>query len=103
MAAGARVTDHVSVGTVSLPHGYAEANVNVLIRCDIIDELSGMPRLAGTIVEVTPFEFTPTEVTQADHTGAITPLQQSVSESAWGVGKMTEGKCNPRESFRPTA
>lgn len=49
----ARVTDAITSGCVSLPHGYAETNVNRLISSADLDSLSGMPRLSGTIVEVT--------------------------------------------------
>ncbi len=47
-----RVTDHVSRGTVSIPHGYGEANVNRLVSADALDEHTGMPFMSGTVVDV---------------------------------------------------
>ncbi len=53
MRALAKVTDHITPGTVSLPHGYVDANVNHLISAQDIDAISGMPRMSGTVVWVT--------------------------------------------------
>ena len=43
----ARVTDTVSKGTVSVPHGWGRANVNVLVDSNDLDPLTGMPVLSG--------------------------------------------------------
>ena len=48
-----RVTDRVRQGALSLPHGYGDRNVNHLISASDLDALSGMPRMSGTVVEVT--------------------------------------------------
>jgi anaerobic selenocysteine-containing dehydrogenase len=50
----ARVTDATSVGTVSIPHGWADCNVNVLVSSRVLDPLTGMPRSSGTAVSVRP-------------------------------------------------
>jgi anaerobic selenocysteine-containing dehydrogenase len=50
----ARVTDATSVGTVSIPHGWADCNVNVLVSSRLLDPLTGMPRSSGTAVSVRP-------------------------------------------------
>ncbi len=53
---GQRLPNGVSLamgqGTVSLPRGYADSNVNHLISAHDIDPISGMPRLTGTPVTV---------------------------------------------------
>jgi anaerobic selenocysteine-containing dehydrogenase len=48
----ARVTDSVSPGTVSVPHGWGQANVNVLVDSNDLDPLTGMPVLSGTAVQL---------------------------------------------------
>ena len=48
----AKVTDSIARGTVSIPHGWGEANVNVLVDSQDIDPLTGMPVLSGTAVEI---------------------------------------------------
>jgi anaerobic selenocysteine-containing dehydrogenase len=48
----AKVTDTVAVGTVSVPHGWGAANVNVLVDSDDIDAITGMPVLSGTAVQL---------------------------------------------------
>jgi anaerobic selenocysteine-containing dehydrogenase len=50
----ARVTDATSAGTVSIPHGWADCNVNVLVSSRVLDPLTGMPRFSGTAVSVRP-------------------------------------------------
>jgi anaerobic selenocysteine-containing dehydrogenase len=47
-----KVTDAIAQGTVSIPHGWGETNVNVLVDSTDIDPLTGMPVLSGTAVEV---------------------------------------------------
>jgi predicted molibdopterin-dependent oxidoreductase YjgC len=49
-----RVTDSTARGSVSIPHGWEEVNVNRLMSRDDLDELTGMPRLSGTAVTVAP-------------------------------------------------
>jgi anaerobic selenocysteine-containing dehydrogenase len=48
----AKVTDTVAVGTVSVPHGWGDTNVNVLIDSEDLDPLTGMPVLSGTAAQV---------------------------------------------------
>ncbi|MFI5052849.1 MAG: molybdopterin-dependent oxidoreductase [Acidimicrobiia bacterium] len=48
----AKVTDTVAIGTVSVPHGWGEANVNVLVDSNDIDPITGMPVLSGTAVRL---------------------------------------------------
>jgi anaerobic selenocysteine-containing dehydrogenase len=50
----ARVTDATQRGAASIPHGYADNNVNHLISARDLDLLSGMPRLSGTRISVRP-------------------------------------------------
>jgi anaerobic selenocysteine-containing dehydrogenase len=50
----ARVTDGVAVGTVSIPHGWGQANVNTLVSSTDLDPLTGMPVSSGTAVRVSP-------------------------------------------------
>jgi len=50
----ARVTDTIAPGAVSLSHGWADANVNVLISSHDLDPLTGMPRSSGTAVSLRP-------------------------------------------------
>jgi anaerobic selenocysteine-containing dehydrogenase len=69
--ATAHVTDRITKGTVSLPHGYAENNVNQLISAHDIDSISGMPRLSGTLVEVVRQQVaTDPAITSASLTGS---------------------------------
>ena len=49
-----RVTDSTARGSVSIPHGWEDVNVNRLMSHDDLDELTGMPRLSGTAVTVAP-------------------------------------------------
>jgi anaerobic selenocysteine-containing dehydrogenase len=48
----AKVTDGIAKGTVSVPHGWGQTNVNVLVDSDDLDPLTGMPVLSGTAVEI---------------------------------------------------
>jgi len=48
----AKLADHAAVGMVSIPHGWAGVNVNVLIDSDDIDPITGMPVMCGTAVSV---------------------------------------------------
>jgi anaerobic selenocysteine-containing dehydrogenase len=48
----ARVTDSISKGTVSVPHGWGRSNVNVLVDSNDLDPLTGMPVLSGTAVQL---------------------------------------------------
>jgi anaerobic selenocysteine-containing dehydrogenase len=49
----ARVTEDISRGAVSIPHGYSDANVNVLTSAtDRVDPISGMPLQGGVAVAV---------------------------------------------------
>jgi anaerobic selenocysteine-containing dehydrogenase len=48
-----RVTDATRPGAASIPHGWADTNVNLLISCTDIDSLTGMPLMSGTPVEIT--------------------------------------------------
>jgi anaerobic selenocysteine-containing dehydrogenase len=48
----ARVTDAIPRGVVSISHGWADANVNVLISSRDLDPLTGMPRSSGTSVSL---------------------------------------------------
>jgi anaerobic selenocysteine-containing dehydrogenase len=48
----ARVTDSMQPGAVSISHGWAEANVNVLVSSRDLDPLTGMPRSSGTAVSL---------------------------------------------------
>jgi anaerobic selenocysteine-containing dehydrogenase len=51
----ARVDPHLRRGVVSIPHGWAEANVNELISCTTdVDPLTGMPLMSGTPVSLGP-------------------------------------------------
>jgi anaerobic selenocysteine-containing dehydrogenase len=50
----AKVTDSIAAGTVSIPHGWPEANVNVLVSGDDIDPLTGMPVQSGTALQIRP-------------------------------------------------
>jgi anaerobic selenocysteine-containing dehydrogenase len=51
----ARVTDDIARGAVSVPHGYRDANVELLLSCgDGVDPISGMPRQAGVAVAIEP-------------------------------------------------
>jgi anaerobic selenocysteine-containing dehydrogenase len=55
MRARAHVDPDIREGTVSLPHGFGETNVNVLIDSSGgVDPLSGMPTLSGVEVEIAP-------------------------------------------------
>ncbi len=49
------VTGSIRPGAVSLPHGWATPGVNCLTSVtDDVEPLTGMPRLSGFPVEVTP-------------------------------------------------
>jgi anaerobic selenocysteine-containing dehydrogenase len=48
----ARVTDTIAPRVVSISHGWADANVNVLISSRDLDPLTGMPRSSGTAVSL---------------------------------------------------
>ena len=48
----ARVTETMRPGVVSISHGWAEANVNLLISSRDLDPLTGMPRSSGTAVSL---------------------------------------------------
>jgi anaerobic selenocysteine-containing dehydrogenase len=48
----AKVTDTVALGTVSIPHGWGDANVNTLVSATDLDPLTGMPVLSGTAVRL---------------------------------------------------
>jgi len=48
----ARVTDSIRRGAVSVPHGYADANVNLLTDHTDIDPLTGMTRYSGVPVSI---------------------------------------------------
>ena len=50
----ARVDASVRRGAVSVPHGHAGANVNVLISKDDIDLVTGMTRYSGVPVSLHP-------------------------------------------------
>jgi anaerobic selenocysteine-containing dehydrogenase len=50
----ARVTDAIRPGAASIPHGWPDHNVNVLISGRDIDPLTGMPRQSGMAIEVHP-------------------------------------------------
>jgi anaerobic selenocysteine-containing dehydrogenase len=50
----ARVTAAIVAGAVSIGHGRDDANVNSLIDRQDLDELTGMARLSGTPVSITP-------------------------------------------------
>jgi anaerobic selenocysteine-containing dehydrogenase len=50
----AQVTEAVAPGVVSVPHGWREANVNVLTSSTDLDPYTGMPVLSGTEVVVRP-------------------------------------------------
>ena len=58
----AKVTDTICPGTVSIPHGWAEANVNLLVSSDDIDALTGMPVQSGTAVRLRPVPPRPASV-----------------------------------------
>ncbi|MCU1345112.1 MAG: molybdopterin oxidoreductase, partial [Acidimicrobiia bacterium] len=48
----AKLSEFAAVGTVSIPHGWVDANVNLLIDSEDIDPLTGMPMMCGTAVTV---------------------------------------------------
>lgn len=48
----ARVTDATRRGALSIPHGWADCNVNVLVSARDLDPLTGMPRSSGTEVSL---------------------------------------------------
>lgn len=50
----ARVDASMRVGAVTLPHGYADTNVNRLTSAAELDPLTGMPTYSGISVEVIP-------------------------------------------------
>jgi anaerobic selenocysteine-containing dehydrogenase len=48
------VTDAIARGSVSVPHGWGDTNVNRMISSRELDPLTGMPRLSGTPVTIRP-------------------------------------------------
>ena len=50
VAVPARLAPAMRTGTVSINHGWSEANVNRLISSRSVDPLTGMPRMSGTTV-----------------------------------------------------
>jgi anaerobic selenocysteine-containing dehydrogenase len=50
------VTDAIARGSVSVPHGWGDTNVNRMISSRELDPLTGMPRLSGTPVTIRPSE-----------------------------------------------
>jgi anaerobic selenocysteine-containing dehydrogenase len=48
----ATVTDAIRPGAVSIAHGWADVNVNVLIDSETVDPLTGMPVMSGTPVTI---------------------------------------------------
>jgi anaerobic selenocysteine-containing dehydrogenase len=50
----ARVTTAIGAGAVSIQHGWANCNVNLLIDAHDLDPLTGMAHLSGTAVTVRP-------------------------------------------------
>ena len=56
----ASVSDATCPGTASLPHGWADVNVNVLVSSTRLEPLTGMPHQSGTAVTVRPVGETST-------------------------------------------
>lgn len=52
-----RITENVRSGTVSIPHGWGDHNVNQLISAELLDELTGMPHMSGTAVGIRAAAF----------------------------------------------
>jgi anaerobic selenocysteine-containing dehydrogenase len=50
----ARVTESTRPGAASLAHGWADANVNLLVDGQLVDPLTGMPCLSGTPISIYP-------------------------------------------------
>ncbi|HEX9178733.1 MAG TPA: molybdopterin dinucleotide binding domain-containing protein, partial [Mycobacterium sp.] len=50
----AKVEPSIRRGAVSVPHGHAEANVNLLTSKDDIDLVTGMTRYSGVPVTLHP-------------------------------------------------
>ena len=48
----ARVTDTLPPGVVSAPHGWAEADVNLLIPDEGLDPISGFPPFRSSLCQV---------------------------------------------------
>jgi len=48
----ARVTDTLQPGVVSAPHGWAEADVNLLIPDEGLDPISGFPPFRSSLCQV---------------------------------------------------
>ena len=48
----ARITDHLPAGSVSIPHGWGDTNVNLLTSATELDALTGMPLYSGIPVEL---------------------------------------------------
>jgi anaerobic selenocysteine-containing dehydrogenase len=48
------IKDDVTAGCVCIPHGWSEANVNVLVDVDAVDELGGTSVLSGIPVDIVP-------------------------------------------------
>jgi anaerobic selenocysteine-containing dehydrogenase len=49
-----RVTEATRSGAASIAHGWADANVNLLVDGRLVDPLTGMPSLSGTPVSIYP-------------------------------------------------
>lgn len=49
-----RVTEATRSGAASIAHGWADANVNLLVDGQLVDPLTGMPSLSGTPVSIYP-------------------------------------------------
>lgn len=49
-----RVTEATRSGAASIAHGWADANVNLLVDGHLVDPLTGMPSLSGTPVSIYP-------------------------------------------------
>ena len=50
----AQVTDTVPPGVVNAPHGWAEADVNLLIPDDGLDPISGFPPFKSSLCQIEP-------------------------------------------------
>ncbi|KJS00733.1 MAG: hypothetical protein VR68_06510 [Peptococcaceae bacterium BRH_c4a] len=49
-----RTTDKIALGVVSVPHGWANANVNLLVDMDIIDPITAYPDFKTVLCRVIP-------------------------------------------------
>ena len=54
MTGTACLTTEIRPGAVSVPHGYAAANVNRMTDHSDVDPLTGMTRYSGLPVSITP-------------------------------------------------